>query len=538
MERKLGFAPVHQKRMDETMKERTRAMKKNIWNSPLLQSRAKKDKVGLAEMIFGYFVGPFCVLAMTSVISTYYLTFYRTYDDIVNQGAFLTLLPLVSVIPMAITNIIIGIVVGKTKTRAGKARPYILAAAPLLLVFGILVFCIPYLSLGVRMIWMAVTYNLFAALANPIYGTSHYLMVSLSTRDLNQRGQLSVVANIPAVAGNGLISSILMPMILGWINSASTNDVVQNRWQFTMTCFAVAAFIGCLLEYFFTRERITEEDWVEPDGEAKAAVDVGSNVGATMDVTWENKAGNVAGDGGKDADGIVSTKVQLQSAMKDKFWWIIIIFYLLYQMGVMFKGGYVFNIFCHEYFTEVSVFGMTLSADMAQSVLALISGVPLAAGMLFIWPLANKFGKKNMIVAGCVASIIGSVVCLINPGNFMVVLIGQTLKGFSSIPGAYIMMALFADVLDHLEARFGFRVDGVSMSVYNTVITVVNGLAVAVFNFFYDSVFFSGKAVSSFFFVGFEIIAHGILIVLLQFLTVEKNIKEEQELIARRKAAR
>jgi GPH family glycoside/pentoside/hexuronide:cation symporter len=514
------------------------AKRKSIWDGSLLQSKAKKDKVGLAEMIFGYFIGPFCVLAMTSVISTYYLTFYRTYDDIVNQGAFLTLLPLLSVIPMAITNIIIGIVVGKTRTRAGKARPYILAAAPLLLVFGILVFCIPYLSLGVRMIWMAITYNLFAALANPIYGTSHYLMVSLSTRDLNQRGQLSVVANIPAVAGNGLISSILMPVILGWINSAPTNDIVQNRWQLTMTCFAVAAFVGCLLEYFFTRERITEEDWAEPDGEAKAAVDAVGNAGATVDTALENKVGNAVGAGGRDADGIVSTKVQLQSAMRDKFWWIIIIFYLLYQMGVMFKGGYVFNIFCHEYFAEVNVLGMTLSADMAQSVLALISGVPLAAGMLFIWPLANKFGKKNMIVAGCVVSIIGSVVCLINPGNFMVVLIGQTLKGFSSIPGAYIMMALFADVLDHLEARFGFRVDGVSMSVYNTVITVVNGLAVAVFNFFYDSAFFSGKTVSCFFFVGFEIIAHGILIVLLRFLTVEKNIKEEQGLIARRKAER
>ncbi len=157
-------------------------LKKKIWNSPLLRSKAKKE-VGLAEMFFGYFIGPFCVLAMTSVVGSYYLTFYRTYDDIVNQGAFLTLLPLVSVIPMAVTNIIVGIVVGKTRTRAGKARPYILTAAPLLLVFGILMFCIPYLSLGVRMAWMAVTYNLFAAIASPIYGTAHYLMVSLSTRD-------------------------------------------------------------------------------------------------------------------------------------------------------------------------------------------------------------------------------------------------------------------------------------------------------------------------------------------------------------------
>ena len=114
-------------------------------------------------------------------------------------------------------------------------------------------------------------------------------------------------------------------------------------------------------------------------------------------------------------------------------------------------------------------------------------------------------------------------------------LAGQTLKGLSSVPGAYIMMALFADVLDHLEAKLGYRVDGISMSVYNTVLTVVNGLAVAVFNFFYDSAMFSHKGTAAFFFLGFEIAAHGILIIVVSFLNVEKNIKEEQELIARRK---
>ena len=105
---------------------------------------------------------------MTSVVASYYLTFYRTYEDVVNQRVFLTVLPLISVIPMALSNIVIGIMVGKTRTKQGKARPYILIAAPMLLISGILVFCIPYFSLGVRMVWMVVTYNLFAAIANPV----------------------------------------------------------------------------------------------------------------------------------------------------------------------------------------------------------------------------------------------------------------------------------------------------------------------------------------------------------------------------------
>ena len=480
----------------------------SFWNTPALNSRTDKQTVKLPEMIFGYFLGPLLVLSMTCVVATYYLTFYRSYDDIVASGKFLVLLPLISVVPMALANILVGIVLGKTRTRQGKARPFILVAGPLLLVSGIVMFIIPYFSMGFRMAWMAITYNLFAALANPVYSNAHYLMVSLSTRDLDARGKLSVVANIPAVAGNGLISSIVMPAVLGWIKAGEAlgegYQVVQNRWQLVMGAFAVAAFLGCLLEYFFTRERITEED--------------------------------ISDDATAPQGEIIPTSRQLKAAVSDRYWWIIMVFYMLYQAGTMFKGGYVFNIFCNDFFTEVTVFGQTMGPETVQSLLALLSGVPLAAGMLFAWPVANKMGKRNFIILGCVVSIVGSAVCLSNPGSFVVMLIGQTLKGFSSIPGAYIMMALFADVLDHLEAKNGFRVDGISMSVYSTILTVVNGLAVAFFNLFYDGGVFSHQAVSSFFFLGFEIIAHGILIVVLLFLTVEKNIKAEQAIIAERKA--
>ncbi len=483
-------------------------MKQTLWDRSILDSRTDPKRVTLPEMLFGYFLGPLLVMSMTCVVSTYYLTFYRTYDDAVAKGSFLVLLPLVSVIPMVLSNILVGILLGRIRTRQGKARPLILTAGPLLLVSGISMFVIPYLSLGFRMGWMAVTYNLFAALANPVYSNSHSLMVSLSTRDLDQRGKLSVAANIPAVAANGLVASILMPAVLSWIKAGEPlgegSLVVQNRWQAVMTVFAIAAFAGCILEYLFTRERITEED-------------LGRDALPGREI------------------GTVSTGRQLKAAFGDRYWRIIMVFYFLYQAGVMFKSGYVFNLFCNDHYPTASVLGQTLNAEGVQSLMALIGGIPLAAGMLFAWPAANRIGKRNFVLLGCVVSIAGSVVCLLDSANLTVVILGQMLKGLSSIPGSYIMMALFADVLDHLEAKNGFRADGVSMSVYSTILTVVNGLAVSFFNLFYDGGMFTHRQVSSFFFLGFEIIAHGILIAVLLFLNVEKNIREEQRLIAERK---
>lgn len=52
---------------------------------------------------------------------------------------------------------------------------------------------------------------------------------------------------------------------------------------------------------------------------------------------------------------------------------------------------------------------------------------------------------------------------------------------------------------------------------------------------FYDGGMLTHQQVSGFFFPGFEIFAHAILIVVLLFLNVEKHIQEEQKLIAERK---
>ena len=74
----------------------------DVWKTAGLNSRTDKKKVTLREMIFGYFLGPLLVLSMTSVVASYYLTFYRTYEDVVNQRVFLTVLLLISADPYGI----------------------------------------------------------------------------------------------------------------------------------------------------------------------------------------------------------------------------------------------------------------------------------------------------------------------------------------------------------------------------------------------------------------------------------------------------
>ncbi len=45
-----------------------------------------------------------------------------------------------------------------------------------------------------------------------------------------------------------------------------------------------------------------------------------------------------------------------------------------------------------------------------------------------------------------------------------------------------LFMALFADVLDHVEWKSGFRCDGLAMSVYNIIAVAMVGICTGVFN--------------------------------------------------------
>ena len=89
--------------------------------------------------------------------------------------------------------------------------------------------------------------------------------MALSTRNSNDRGLLSTFSNASGVAAVGIGASILVPMLLqnflfvpnadGSINA----DASYANWRIVMVVLCVITAIGILIEYYFSRERITEE---------------------------------------------------------------------------------------------------------------------------------------------------------------------------------------------------------------------------------------------------------------------------------------
>ena len=137
--------------------------KSKLFSSPKLDSRIKSANVQKSERWLGFFASPAIIYIAYYVMSGTYLN--QFYVDVVKAGgiaggAFLALLPVLSKVLDAVTNLLMGMVIDRTKTRQGKARPWLLISAPILAIAGIALYVVPSGNSTLQAIWIAISYNL------------------------------------------------------------------------------------------------------------------------------------------------------------------------------------------------------------------------------------------------------------------------------------------------------------------------------------------------------------------------------------------
>ena len=125
-------------------------------DKPRFDSRIRTDGIRNKERWLGYFLGPALVAMVNGAVGGSFLNSF--YTDVLQMnaiasGAFLALMPVVSKIIDAIINIIMGQIVENTKSRQGKARPWILVSGPLMLISTLLLFMVPAGTTFVRAAW-------------------------------------------------------------------------------------------------------------------------------------------------------------------------------------------------------------------------------------------------------------------------------------------------------------------------------------------------------------------------------------------------
>ena len=462
------------------------------------------NKVLLPEILIGYFLGPLGGLLASGIFTSILNTYFT--DVLKLPLSFLTGLQLVSTILIVIANLVVGQLIERTKALSGKARPWILLSAFTISISSVLMFIVPA-GTSVRMIWIAIAYNLFYSFAYPIYNTANSTLVAVSTRDSASRGRLASATNIAGLAAMGA-GSMILPMLVSFVLKEDA-----HLWFLVMVAVGIFTAITVFLQYRFTRERVTEEirnSETEEDSTEK-----------------------------------ISISKQFSAVVKEPFWWVAIIFYLLFQFSGAIKNGSM------TYFCKWVLDNSALGADAwgtYQSILAIAGAVPMAVAMVFVNPLCEKFGKRKIVSSFLLIGGLGGIIAGFAPTNIITVTIGVALKCLGSSPACYMILAMLADVIDHIEYKSHIRTDGLTMSIYSSLMVAATPIMNAVFTTIlnvtgYEQNAIVGQSIQSssalsgitVSYIWVETIIYIILAFFIFFcFRVEDNLKEEQEEISKR----
>lgn len=234
----------------------------------------------------------------------------------------------------------------------------------------------------------------------------------------------------------------------------------------------------------------------------------------------------------------------MKACFADPYWLIVMGFSVTYQ---------IFNFLSTNSMIYYSnwVLGNSVESGVGNQILVnMIGQAPLGIGLVLLWPLVKKFGKRMVMMFGLGIGAIGSLIVLLFPGNIGIVLGGLVIKSIGALP-TYVMAAQLAEALDHIEWKNNFRADGFSASVSSIIITVAGGVGqsillagISAFGYIAPEsntqIINQPEAVKTFFnwcFVGIPMIGYAIgSLLMLRFDVEEKMPQISADLVARHRA--
>lgn len=354
----------------------------------------------LNKVAYGVGTGGGCVF---NQIAAAFLLNYYTDTALIGAGAIATMF-LVCRIFDGITDLMMGAVVDKTSTKWGKARPWLIASAPLTLIGIVLLMNVP-MGLGDsgKLVYAYVTYIFMNCIVYTIYGISNTALLPLMTHD---SGESTMLATFSAV-GNNLIGLIA--------GSAITPLVLNFGWQVSSV---VLGAVACVLILFSAL--INKEVDVEADGPTKETLPMSQ---------------------------------QLPAVLKNKYFWLLLligVFTLLMNANAI--GGQIF--FCNE----------VLGNPMFMSALMVAGQLP-GIFILFAMPAVSKRWSKQMfLLIGAVLLIVGFAITGFAGNNTTMIVVGTVIRSLGAGPLLSAVFALVPDVVEYGYWKYGVHSEGLISS--------------------------------------------------------------------------
>ena len=360
------------------------------------------------------------ILVLTSTFVAYFYT-----DALGLNAAIIGSIMMFSRFADGVTDMLMGYVMDRVKTKYGKARPWLLWLAIPIAVACVLVFLVPNTGTVGKYVYVTITYNLVTTFLYTMINIPYGALTSLMSRDQGQRTVINVFRMFMAQVGSLIINASTLPLVNKMGGSSN-----QKSWIIVSAIYAVIAAILFLVCFKNTNERVT--------------------------VSSEQK---------EDVNFVQSLKL----IFKNSQWLLLCGIWITMCLGMGASGA------VGTYYAKYILMNENMAGFISS-----VSIIPVLVLMPFCVPLSLKYGKRNVALVGTFFSLAGQLLMVINPTNATWLLVCSLIKGVGSATLTGTIFAMVADTIEYGEWKNGTRVEGMLYSTTTFGAKVGSGFASAV----------------------------------------------------------
>ncbi|MGN1193110.1 MAG: MFS transporter [Dorea sp.] len=365
--------------------------------------------------------------AVNSILAAFLTMFYT--DNIGMAAGAVGTMFFISKLFDGITDILAGVLIDKTRTRWGKARPWLLwLSVPTGLSIALIFFVPRNGSPTVQMIYAFLTYNLFTAIMFTITGIARSSLLALMTQDMKERGSLAAFGMFFGLGSTILGCSFTFPLVFrfGGDNTA---------WRLVFIIYGVIVTCGLLYGFFFSKEYV---------------------VSVAQATKQEEK---------------LSFVEEFKLFITNKYLMIALVMTILVNFVTQVNSS-----------SQTYFYTYTMGDAMLTTSLNLVSIVPILLSIVVVvGPCLEKFGKKKTMYIGIFGQIIGSVLRGLAgmTQNVTLLIAGTIIAGIVTGCLAVPVSTLFADGIDYGEYKTNKRIEGMGSAITSFSQKISSGIAMA-----------------------------------------------------------
>lgn len=414
-------------------------------------------------------------------LCTYFLTGFYT-DTVGIAAAAIGTMMLFARLFDGTSDLIMGAILDKTKSRYGKARPWMLWTAPLMGIALIALFMVPS-SLGDsgKLVYAYFTYILLNCIIYTANGIAYNSLLARMTLNIQDR--------VSCTSWRFVLGNIMVLLI----NAITANLVTTLGWNKLIVIYGIIEIILLIICFAGCKEHI----------------DVGDE--GTVEVEK------------------VPLKVALPALLKNKHFYLQALMMVFLYINIMTVGNMMYY-FCNTVLGNLAI----------MTVISMCYNVPTIIGS-FINPfLAAKYGKRKVIIGALVISMIGRVIVGVGNMNMTMVLVGCAIHGFALGPIYADVFAMTPDIIDYGEWKTGIRSEGLTTCCVSFGMKVGLGLGAFVASWILEFGGYDGmaavqadSAISAIRF-GFgyaSVILSAICLIIILMMNVDKDIEQIQKVL-------